>query len=134
MAPELGVMGQGVTDMDTAPKSAASPFRLERVLSFVDRFAAWGSAAILVLYVVSGFGLTRAEHVSNLTGGVISRGFAFTLHSNLYIPLLVFFGFHTFMGLRRALIRTTRQKSLAGWVAVGAGAAVVGYLAVLGLA
>jgi len=120
--------------MDAAIKSAAIPFGLERVLSVFDRFAAWGSAAILVLYVASGVGLTRAEHVGNLTGGVMNRGFAFTLHNNLYIPLLVFLGFHTFMGLRRALIRTTRQKSLAGWVAVGAGAVVVGYLAALGLA
>lgn len=120
--------------MDAAVKSAASPFRLERVLSVFDRFTAWGSTAILVLYVVSGFCLTRAEHVTSLTGGVVNRGFAFTLHNNLYIPLLAFFGFHAFMGLRRALIRTTRRKPLAGWIAVGAGAVVVGYLAVLGLA
>jgi succinate dehydrogenase/fumarate reductase cytochrome b subunit len=121
--------------VDTAViKSTTRRFRLERVLSFFDRLAAWGSAAVLVLYVVSGFGLTRAKHVASLTGGVLNLRFAFTLHNNLYIPLLVFFGFHTFMGLRRALIRTTRQKSLAGWVAVGAGAVVVTYLAVLGLA
>jgi len=134
MASGLSVMRLGVIHVDTTAKSAARPFRLERVLSFVDRFAAWGSAAILVLYVVSGFGLTRAEHVGSLTGGLLNRRSAFTLHNNLYIPLLVFFGFHTFMGLRRALIRTTRQKSLAGWVAVGVGAVVVAYLAVLGLA
>ncbi|MDD5646844.1 MAG: hypothetical protein PHW86_06710 [Candidatus Bipolaricaulis sp.] len=120
--------------MDTAIKSAVDRFRLERVLAVLDRFAAWGSAAILVLYVVSGFGLTRVEHVASMTGGVLNRSFAFTLHNNLYIPLLIFFGFHTLMGLRRALIRTTRRKPLAGWIAVGAGAVVVGYLAVLGLA
>ena len=93
-----------------------------------------GFAAILVLYVVSGLGLTRAKHEGSLTGGVVNRSFAFTLHSNVYIPLLVFLGFHTLMGLRRALIRTTRRKSVAGWIAVGVGAVGVTHLAVLGLA
>ncbi|MDD5264005.1 MAG: hypothetical protein PHU43_04120, partial [Candidatus Bipolaricaulis sp.] len=92
--------------MDAPTKCASGRFRLERVLFLFDRFAAWGSAVVLVLYVVSGFGLTRAEHVASLTGGLLDRRSAFTLHNNLYIPFLVFFGFHTFMGLRRALIRT----------------------------
>ncbi len=33
--------------MDTAVKSDASPFRLERIVCLFDRIAAWGSAAIL---------------------------------------------------------------------------------------
>ena len=70
----------------------------------------------------------------SIRGVGLGRGFAFTLHNNLYIPLLVFYGFHTLMGLRRALIRTTRRKSVAGWTAVGVGAVVVSYLAILELA
>ncbi len=108
--------------------------RIESILVRLDRLAAWASAVLLILYVISGYGLTRPARVTDLTGGLVAPRFAFTLHNGLYVPLLVFFAFHTFMGLRRALIRTTRRKAVAGWVAIATGAVVVGYLAVLGYA
>jgi thiosulfate reductase cytochrome b subunit len=120
--------------MNKAFGRALRRVRLEWLLSRLDRLAAWASAALLVLYIVSGYGLTRPAQVTRLTGGLVAPRLAFTLHNNLYIPLLVFFAFHTFMGLRRALIRSTRRKSIASWIAVGTGAVVVGYLAVLGFA
>jgi succinate dehydrogenase hydrophobic anchor subunit len=120
--------------MKTAFRRALGRIKFERVLARVDHFAAWGSAVLLILYVISGYGLTRPARVTDLTGGIVAPRLAFTLHNNLYIPLLVLFAFHTFVGLRRALIRTTRRKAIAGWVAVGAGAIVVTYLALLGFA
>jgi hypothetical protein len=94
------------------------PIRIEWLLSRLDNVAAWLSAAVLFLYIVSGYGLTRPE----------------SIHNGLYIPLLVVFVFHTFTGLRRALIRTTKRKVVAGWIAVGAGTLALAYLALLGWA
>ncbi len=109
------------------------PIRLEWLLARLDHAAAWVSALILVLYIVSGFGMTRADPTQALTGGLINPGRAYILHNNLYIPLLITFAFHTFMGLRRALIRATRKKLVAGWVAAGAGLLALGYFLVLGV-
>lgn len=94
---------------------------------------AWASAIVLVLYIVSGFGMTRVETTQTLTGGWMTPARAYTLHNHLYIPLLVTFAFHTVMGLRRALLRATRKKLVAGWVAAGIGAMAIAYLLVLGV-
>jgi hypothetical protein len=109
------------------------PIRLEWLLARLDHAAAWISALILILYIVSGYGMTRAAQAQALTGGLINPGRAYALHNNLYIPLLITFAFHTFMGLRRVLIRATRKRLVAGWVAVGAGALALGYFLVLGV-
>jgi cytochrome b subunit of formate dehydrogenase len=120
--------------MQTAFRNAIRGVRVESLLVRLDRLAAWGSAILLILYVVSGYGLTRPARVTDLTGGVVAPRLAFTLHNNLYIPLLILFAFHTFMGVRRALIRTTRRRRVASWIAIGTGALVVTYLAVLAFA
>ena len=120
--------------MKTAFRRAIGKLRAERLLIRIDRLAAWGSALLLILYVISGFGLTRPARVTDLTGGLVAPRLAFTLHNNLVIPLLILFAFHTFMGLRRALMRTARRKHVAGWVAVATGTVVVAYLALLAFA
>jgi hypothetical protein len=108
------------------------PIRLEWLLTRLDHAAAWISALVLVLYIVSGYGMTRADPTQALTGGLMTPGRAYVLHNNLYIPLLVTFAFHTVMGLRRVLIRATRKKLVAGWAAAGAGLLALVYLLVLG--
>ena len=110
------------------------PIRLEWLLSRLDNVTAWLSAAVLFLYIVSGYGLTRPESIVRLTGGIMTPGLAYAIHNNLYLPLLVVFVFHTVMGLRRALLRATRRKLIAGWIAAGAGGLALAYLALLGWA
>ena len=110
------------------------PIRLEWLLSRLDNVTAWLSAAVLFLYIMSGYGLTRPESIVRLTGGIMTPGLAYAIHNHLYIPLLVVFVFHTIMGLRRALLRATRRKLIAGWIAAGAGALALAYLALLGWA
>jgi len=121
--------------METINQDAVRrPLRIEWLLSRLDNVTAWLSAAVLFLYIVSGYGLTRPESIVRLTGGIMTPDLALAIHNSLYIPLLVVFVFHTFMGLRRALIRTTKRKVVAGWIAAGAGALALAYLALLGWA
>ncbi len=118
--------------MEPREETNRRPIRLEWLLSRLDHAAAWISALILVLYIVSGYGMTRMDQAQTLTGGLMNPGRAYVLHNHLYVPLLVTFAFHTFMGLRRVLIRATRKKLVAGWVAVGAGLLALTYFLVLG--
>jgi len=121
--------------METINQGAVRrPLRIEWLLARLDNVAAWLSVAVLFLYIVSGYGLTRPESTVRLTAGIMSPELAYTIHNHLYIPLLVVFVFHTIMGLRRVLIRATRRKLVAGWVAAGVGALAVAYLALLGWA
>ena len=90
------------------------------------------STFILALYIVSGYRMTRASQVERLTGGLVNSGRAYILHNHLHILLLVPFAFHTFMGLRRVLIRATRKKLVAGWVAVDTGLVALSYFLILG--
>jgi hypothetical protein len=121
--------------METTTQSAVRrPLRIEWLLSRFDNVAAWLSAAVLFLYVMSGYGLTRPEPTVRLTAGIMTPDLAYAIHNHLYIPLLVVFVFHTVMGLRRALIRATRRKLVAGWITAGVGSLALAYLALLGWA
>ena len=106
----------------------------ERFLTGIDRLAAWSSAMLLFLFIVSGFGMTNPELVGRMSGGLFTWRVAYDLHTGLNIPLMVVFTMHTFLGIRRMLIRSTRRRRTASWVAAGLGAAVLAFLLTLGLA
>ena len=116
-----------------AARPSAARRSAERVLARVDRYAAWLSAILLFLYVVSGFGMTKPDLVPSMTGGLVSWRVAYDMHNVLHIPLLIVFTFHTFTGLRRALARTTRRSRPAAWIAAGLGLIILGYLLTLAL-
>ena len=84
---------------DTAGTAAARTTKrrlpIERWLSRIDRLAAWGSAALLFLYLVSGFGMTKPILIERMTAGVINWRVAYDLHNNLHIPLIVGFTLHS---------------------------------------
>ena len=104
-----------------------------RGLLWIDRAAAWLSAALLLLYLISGFGMTKPLLVEQVTGDVITWRVAYDMHNLLHIPLIVGFTIHTFMGLRRAITRVTRKRGLAIAVALLAGGGILSFLLMLSL-
>lgn len=104
-----------------------------RALLWIDRAAAWLSAALLLLYLISGFGMTKPLLVEQLTGGVITWRVAYDMHNLLHVPLIIGFTIHTFMGLRRAITRLTRRRGLALTIALVAGAGILSFLLMLSL-
>ncbi|MEI6171852.1 MAG: hypothetical protein WCQ45_05195, partial [bacterium] len=59
---------------DNGEDRKRQPMRLEWLLSRVDHVAAWISAAIMVLYIVSGYGMTQAARAQTFTGGLMTPG------------------------------------------------------------
>ena len=108
-----------------APRQA---MRGERLFSIIDRYAAWFSALLLFLFLVSGFGMTKPALVDQWTAGVITWRVAYDMHNVLYYPLIFVFTLHTFFGLRRATLRRTRSKRVATWLAVILGGIVLAFL------
>ena len=118
---------------NTSTSVTSRRITVERSLLWVDRSAAWLSALLLVLYVVSGFGMTKPLLVESMTGGLITWRVAYDMHNLLHIPLIVGFTIHTFMGLRRAVLRVTRKRHLAAGLAMGFALVVLGFLLTLSL-
>jgi len=118
---------------NSAKTLAKGQHRAERAFAKLDRYAAWLSAVLLLLFFVSGFGMTKPALVNQLTGGLITWRVAYDLHNLLHIPLMVTFTVHTFTGVRRALLRRTKRRRLTAWVAAGLGVAVLAFLLTLAL-
>jgi cytochrome b subunit of formate dehydrogenase len=124
-----------MSDRSTAREALGGTARRSRtfgcVLQRLDRYAAWLSALLLLLFLISGFGMTKPVLVGRMTGGLITWRVAYDMHNLLHIPLIVGFAIHTFMGLRRALTRTTRRKKLAGAISAAVALVVLGFLLTL---
>ena len=62
----------------------------------IRKTAAYLSFAVVVLYIVTGYGITQYRVVEKLSFGLLNKAVSFKLHSYLIIPLLVFLGLHLF--------------------------------------
>ena len=56
----------------------------------------WSLLAVLVLYVLTGFGITAYHTVHFITFGLLSKELAFKIHDNLIIPFIVLIGLHIY--------------------------------------
>jgi len=60
-----------------------------RNLRLIKRTILWLLLAAILLYAVSGFGITEFRTVENLTHGWLTKNLAFKIHDYLSIPFLV---------------------------------------------
>jgi thiosulfate reductase cytochrome b subunit len=56
----------------------------------------WLLLVVLVLYLLTGFGITEYRVVEHLTLGLLSKNLAFNIHNNLLIPFIVLLGLHIY--------------------------------------
>ncbi len=54
----------------------------------------WLLAIVVVLYGVSGFGITEFRTVETLTFGLLNKSLAFKIHNNLEIPFIILLLLH----------------------------------------
>ena len=70
---------------------------MERLLIKLERFSAWALLVLVILYVVSGYGITK---------NIIDPVFSKYLHDKLLaVPFFIFFVLHVGIATRTALIR-----------------------------
>ena len=58
----------------------------------------------IILYVVSGYGITEFRVVERITFGLFSKPLAFRMHSILTVPFLVLLGLHIYFTYRKRSI------------------------------
>ena len=60
----------------------------------------WLLLAALVLYLLTGFGITQFRVVEQATFGLLSKNLAFYIHSGLLIPFIVMLMLHIYQGAK----------------------------------
>jgi len=61
----------------------------------------WLLLAVIVLYLLTGFGITEYRVVEHLTLGLLTKPLAFKIHDNLLIPFIVLLGLHIYQQARK---------------------------------
>jgi len=51
---------------------------------------------VIVLYVITGYGITRYQIVEKLTLGLLSKPLSFKIHQTLIYPLVIFLFIHLY--------------------------------------
>lgn len=62
----------------------------------------WSLLAVLVLYVLTGFGITAYRTVEFLTFGLLTKPLAFKIHDDLIIPFIVLIGLHIYQQIKNS--------------------------------
>jgi thiosulfate reductase cytochrome b subunit len=62
----------------------------------------WSLLAVLVLYVLTGFGITAYRTVEFLTFGLLTKPLAFKIHDDLIIPFIVLIGLHIYQQIKKS--------------------------------
>ena len=61
----------------------------------------WSLAALVVIYIITGFGITEFRAVETLTFGLLTKNLAFKVHNNIWIPFIILLGLHILLSLIR---------------------------------
>lgn len=56
----------------------------------------WLFVAVIVLYGITGYGITQYRIVEQVTLGLLTKPLAFKIHDNLLIPFLVLLALHIY--------------------------------------
>jgi len=59
----------------------------------------WALITAILLYIISGFGITQFRVVETITFGLLTKPLAFRLHDYLFIPFGVLLALHIFLAL-----------------------------------
>ena len=70
-----------------------------------NRLIVWILLALIVVLIVSGYGLTKPTLINMLTFGLIDHQTAFDLHSLLDLPLFILLTIHVLIEVKLSLMR-----------------------------
>lgn len=65
--------------------------------SLVRQTIIWLLAIVIVLYLISGFGITEFRAVETLTFGLLTKNLAFKIHNSLWIPFTILLILHLWL-------------------------------------
>ena len=74
------------------------------------RVTNWLLLVVVVLYIITGFGMTQFRIVEPLTLGLLNRLLAFQVHTYLWAPFLVLLALHIYQRTARGKVKRNTAK------------------------
>ena len=71
----------------------------------INRIVVWVLLALMIIYIITGYGLTKPNLIYLLTGGIIDYRVAIFLHNTLDVPLFIFLFVHVVIEIKFSLMR-----------------------------
>ena len=69
--------------------------------NLAKRIVQWLLVVVVILYIVTGFGITEYRTVEFFTFGLLGKSLYFKIHNNLIIPFIVLLGLHIYQRTRK---------------------------------
>lgn len=92
-----------------------------------SRVCAWSMIVMVILYFLTGWGMTKTGMIMGLTGGVLHRFLANQIHHYLILPMAFAFICHTLISIRFAMIRwKVKNKIILNYAFLGSGVVLFG--------
>ena len=80
----------------------------------IKRIIHWLLLIVIILYLITGFGITEFRIVEALTLGLLTKSLAFKIHNNLWIPFIILLGLHVFLSpVLKSCLKARKQRNKA---------------------
>jgi thiosulfate reductase cytochrome b subunit len=63
----------------------------------VRKIIHWGLLVIIIIFIITGFGIARHRIIETMTLGLLSKPVSYQIHSYLVLPLVIFLYLHVFL-------------------------------------
>jgi thiosulfate reductase cytochrome b subunit len=108
------------------PETVIQSNKTKKVLRTLATISAWALLAMMVVIVVTGWGITQTSIIYKLSFGLINRGVANSIHRAANIPLAFFFLTHVLINIKLASMkRSLRWQWLVNGVLIVVGIALM---------
>ena len=63
----------------------------------IKRIVHWGLLVLIIIFIITGFGITRYRIIETMTFGLLSKPLSSQIHSYLIFPLVIFLYLHVYL-------------------------------------
>ncbi|MFC1926100.1 hypothetical protein ACFLW2_05335 [Chloroflexota bacterium] len=83
-----------------------------RYIRLLEKAIRWSLLIAIILYMITGFGITEFRTVEDLTFGLLTKPLAFRIHEALWFPFIVLMFLHIALPLILRNLRHLRRIGL----------------------
>ena len=80
-------------------------------LRWIKRAIRWSLVIVTVTYIVTGFGITEFRAVESLTFGLLTKAWAFKIHTNLEVPFISLLALHVLLSPAIRALSALRRRA-----------------------
>ena len=84
--------------------------KVSPIQNLFKRIIHWLLAIAVLLYLISGFGISEFRAVEAITFGLLTKTLAFKIHDNLWIPFTILLVLHIYFTLVKSRLKLKGNK------------------------